>query len=323
MRIIAEELLKVAEREIAKGLHTVSRYINHLAAELDHHPVKSSDGRGIRVPTVELKKRARAYHIAQLDIQGDKKIVEAHQKCAVIEHQSALTACIKSKRKSQTGHSSYELELDKTALAFIMCYVAPHCSTFSKDFDDLKLILERLADPLWLSNTIALDQIRMTYREARELLDGEGYKFAFEAPTDLFLTEKGDARDQERALINEVFQDAYILAKKLYDEAGALTIGKREKADRILNHLRKLSDDLKLNPGLIEEGVHKRLAVELHGRENLYGILNAHRVLPQLRWKGTETESARLFRQRHMTSEQHSPTSAAETTFEKPPAYNQ
>lgn len=318
MRIIAEELLKLAEREIAKGLHVVSQYINHLAAELDHHPVKSSDGRGIRVQPVELKKKARAYHIAQLDTQGDKKTVDAHQKCAVVEHQSVLTACIKSKRKFQGGHSSYELELDKMALAFIMCYVAPHCSNFSKDFNDFKLIVERLSDPLWLSNAIALDQIIMTYREARELLDIQGYKFAFEAPMDLFLTEKGDVRDQERALINEVFQDAYTAAKKLYDEAGTFSIRKREKADKILNHLRKLSDDLKFNPELIIDGVHKKLAVDLHGHETLYGILNTHRVLPQLRWKGTETESARLFRQRHMTAD----SSSAETTFGKPPAYS-
>jgi hypothetical protein len=314
MRIIAEELLKLAEREIASGLHAVSRYINQLAAELNHHPIKSIGGRGIRVPALELKKRAKLYQIAQLNIRGDTKTVEAHQKHAAIEHQSVLTACIQSKRKSGQNHSSYELELDKTALAFIMCYVAPHCSTFARDFEDFRLILERLNDPFWLSNKTALDQIKMTYREARELLDSAGYKFALEAPMDLFLTEKGDVLDQERALINEMLQDAYTAAKKLYDEAGTFTIHKKDKADNILNHLRELSSMLKSNPDEITEGLHKRLAAHKGSNaKSLYGILNTPRGLPC-----KETRSARFFRERHMTE-----ASSAETAFgQQPPAYS-
>lgn len=316
--VIAEILLTLAEHEIASGLHKVSHYINELAAKLDKHPIKLiGEQRGIRVPAIELKKKAEPYHIAELDIQGDTKTVDMAKKRASIGHQSALTACIKSRKREMPGQrrgdfSIHDIELDTKALALMICYLAPHCRTFDNDFKDFQLILKNLSGP-GLNNETALAQAREVALKAREFLDQSDYKFAFESPMDLFLTEKGDNLDQERALINQVFQDAYTLAKKLYDEAGAFTIGKRAKADKILNHLRELSHTLKSIPSEIQVGMHKRLATALGDRdEHLYGILNTSRVFPC-----KETKSARLFRQRHMTTD----SSSAETAFENPPPY--
>ena len=128
-----------------------------------------------------------------MQIQETQLNLDRCQRNGTVEKKSILTACIKSHKKEIRGfakedHSYYGIKLDTTALALIICYVGPHCSTFAKDLADFEKFLTENLNDQWLDKESAIEKVKMTPLQARERLDRKGYKFKFDCPLDLFLT---------------------------------------------------------------------------------------------------------------------------------------